>query len=390
MALMEQKQEKIIQIANNSFFFAAYTIWMFRAFFNTTYFYQASWLERFNLHALDAVWVLCVFCIVLQFRFEWKELLLLFLVMSSYWICNATGVVSFSVAVFLIYAARGISFRKIAIWTVVMQACLLAFVVTCSLTGVIENHIFWQYGVNDVRCRYGLGFLYCSYTSHYLLLFLMLYLVVRKRVRWYEMVLLLGLNIAGFLATDTKTDMLSLALMCATVVILKFLCIKKVDLRKISYLAFSVPFLFWVASFVMAKLYDPTSANWIKLNRILSDRLLLSHQALVDYPIHLFGQKIKWVGGSAMIKDPTQIYNYVDNNYISVMLQRGVLFTFLMCLSYGRALYISIKKNQLAMAAGLFVFTVVGLVNPEMRNLLYNTFMLVLLKSEKQFEELET
>lgn len=385
---MEQIRQNRIQIIKNILFFSAYTIWILRAFLNTTYFYQEQLVDWFSANALDVVWLLCILCVAVDFSFERKEILLLSLVVFFYWTCSATGVAGFPTSILLIYAARSISFRKIASWSLFFQACLLTFVVACSLNGVIENQIFMQ----GERVRYGLGFLYCSYTSHYLLLFLMLYLAISKKIRWYETVLLLAINVIGFRATDTKTDILSLVLMVMVLIILRVFEKKKTCMNIIAYGVLLIPFLFWAFSIWLAVAYDGASDLWLTLDQILNNRLHLGHQAFLDYPPQMFGQKIRWIGGSALTKNPELFwyYNYVDNNYLSITLQRGVLFAFFMCLAYGRAAYLSIRTNQMALAAGLIVFMVIGLVNPEMRNLLYNTFLLVLLKSKEQFEEMKT
>ncbi len=384
---VELIQSNKMQRIKNSLFLAAYTIWMLRAFLNTTFFYSAPWFQWWKESALSATLFVCLACVVFDFSFEIREVGILFLVCLMYWVSYATGSHGFAVSIVLMYAARRVAFDQIAKWTVVLQTTLLVFVVTSSLLGVIENHIFVQ---AENRVRYGLGFLYCSYTSHYLLLFFMLYLVLQKKILWFQMILLLLVNAVGFIATDTKTDIISLALMGVMTFILRAIYQKKRILRGISYVAFSIPFVFWMLSLWVCSAYDFASPMWQRLDGILNQRVKLGYHALQMYPIRMFGQKIKWVGGSAMVKDPSLVYNYVDNNYVTVTLQMGAVLAFFMCFLYGRAIYLSIQKKQLALAAALFVFMVIGLVNPEMRNLLYNTFWLVLLKPSEQFETIES
>lgn len=376
---VEQIQSDKVQRIRNGLFLAAYSIWMLRAFFNTTYFYSAPLFVRFEEYALNVSVFLGLLCLVPDFEFRIKEIAGVFLGCLLFWCAYANGSQGVAVSVVLICAARRVPFRKIAKWTVVMLGCLLTFVVVSSLLGVVENHVFVQEGG---RTRYGLGFLYCSYASHYLLLFFMLYFVLRKQVRLYEVGLLLVLNIAGYAVTDTKTDMISLAMMLAVMLVLKGFEKKERIRRWISYLAFLVPFFFCGVSMFVGQMYRSDSPVWQKMDAVLNNRLWLSAQALEIYPIPLFGQKIKWVGGSAKLKNPDLVYNYVDNNYITVVLQMGVLFAFFMCLFYGRAAYAAIRDGKIALAAALIVFMVVGLVNPEMRNLLYNTFILVLAKKD--------
>ncbi len=382
----EQMQLSQVQILRNSFFFVAYTIWMLRTFIKTTFFYSAPLVQAWNDRALDIVILICIAAIAVDFEVKYKEILLLCFICLFYWIAYATGAGGILGTVLLVYAGRKVPYRKIVCYTFVLLSGLLIITVCSSLLGVIENHVFVQYGG---RVRYGVGFLYCSYASHYLLLFFMLYFVVRKRVRLYEVMLLIALNIGGYFVTDTKTDILSLVMMLLGTAFLRLLRSKKRVLQILSYILFLVPFAFWGLSLYMAKAFDWMVPFWLKLNFALNGRLDLGSKALQEYPIRLFGQKIRWVGGSAMVKDPTLTYNYVDNNYLSVTLQMGVLFAFFMCLAYGRAVYVAIQKEQFALAAGIFVFMVIGLINPEMRNLLYNTFLLVLLKPADQFEGIE-
>ena len=379
--------EKRVQTIKNSIFFLAYTIWMVRAFVKTTFYYSASLVQTWDDRALDAVILLCILVVAMDFKVNLKETLLLFLICLFYWLAISTGAGNVLGTLILVYAGRKVPYRKIVGYTFVLMGFLLVFTVGSSLLGIIENHKFVQEGD---RVRYGLGFLYCSYASHYLLLFTMLYFVVRKRVRIYEVVLLLGLNFAGYFFTDTKTDILSLAMMLVATVVLRLLRNKKKALNVLSYVGALVPFAFWAISVAAVKYFDETSALWKRLDKILNNRLTLGSRAYLEYPIRMFGQKIRWIGGSAKLKDPSLEYNYVDNSYLMMTLQLGVVFTFFMCLAYGRATYVAIQKQQLALAAGLVVFMVIGLINPEMRNILYNTFLLVLLKPADMFEGIET
>ena len=225
---MEQNQEKKIQIVKRVFFYVAYTGWMLRAFLNTTFFYSSSFARNWNEIALDIVVFLCVIMIAMDFRVCCKEIALLFVVCLCYWIANAVGSAGIGGALFLVYVGRNLPYRKIACYTMVLLGMLLLFTVASSWFGIIENHVFLQ---AEGRVRYGLGFLYCSYASHYLLLFFMLYFVVRKRVRWYEIVLLLVLNMLGYAMTDTKTDVLSRC-KCWISLILKLLFKSNSDIVK--------------------------------------------------------------------------------------------------------------------------------------------------------------
>ncbi len=388
---MEQKKMEVMPsdkmtIIKNSLFFTAYTIWTVRALINTTFFNTADLYAAYQKQALYVVILLCMLTVAVDFRFQIREIGVLFLICLFFWISYSNSSLAYAASVALIYAGAGLSFRQVIKWSLVLKGALLVFVVSCSLLGVIPNYPFVQ--AID-RIRYGLGFIYCSFTSHYLLLFSMLYIVLRKRIRWFELVLILGLNYAGFLVTDTKTDLLALGLMLTVTIFLRLFYNKKKVLHVFSYIAFAVPFVFCVVSYWIAKSFDMTSPIWLKADQILNHRIGLSFNALQTYPVYWFGQNIEWVGGSAFLKDPTSVYNYVDNNYLTVLLQFGIVFTFFMCFVYGRAIYISIRKNQLALAAALFVFMVIGLVNPEMRSLGYNTFLLVLLKPADQFEGIE-
>lgn len=375
------------QTIRDVLFLTAYTFWLSRSFFRTTYFGEMPVVVWIVENALYAVILLCFTAIALDFRFTAKEVAGMAVTTLMFWLAYSSGAKAIAVAVILVFAARNVSFRRIMQWSVGVISVWLAAVVGSSLLGVIDNAVFVQYGN---RVRYALGFVYCSYASHYLLLIFMLYLVLRRRIRWYEVTGLLLLNMAGYWATDTKTDILSLLLMAVLTLVFRLLRNKKTVLKLCAYIGFLLPFGFWGLSYYTAAEFKAENPFWAKLNFALNQRLLFGQRALEEYPIRLLGQKIRWVGGSAMAKDSTLTYNYVDNNYLASMLQMGVVFTFIMCLAYGRAAYVAIQKQQFALAAAVIVFMVIGLINPEMRNLLYNTFLLVLMKPTDMFAGIES
>ena len=114
----------------------------------------------------------------------------------------------------------------------------------------------------------------------------------------------------------------------------------------------------------------------MKLNDLLSGRLQLQQKAIRTYDWTLFGQKIDWVGNVVRLQTGKE-YNYVDNSYMHVGLENGLLYLALALLLYVVIMYRAWKADDLYLIwITIFIMTI-SLTEPRLLELTYNPFPLL-------------
>lgn len=232
----------------------------------------------------------------------------------------------------LLYAGARFPFKRIAIIYCAVIGILVSAVVLSSLVGIVPN---WEFSRGN-QVRYGLGFLYSTFVSHYLFYFVLMYLYVRRdSIAPWEYGLILLVNIFVYWMTNSRNSFL---LVCAAVAI-------AVGVRLIRGRA-SIPswllrasgqwsfLILVVLSLFSVVAFDPTNSTWSTLNRMLSNRLAQQQASMERYDITLFGNDIELNGNALTMtaegpKDAAEIQpdgdgNYVDNSFLLTLLVRGV------------------------------------------------------------------
>ncbi len=277
----------------------------------------------------------------------------------------------------IMIAAIGISDRTVLLSTIIAQSLMLFITVSLSMVNVIENAVNID---RKGRVREFLGFQWAT-TAPILFLFIVfggIYLN-RGRLSLIGAVLINVVNVFLFILTDSR-----MAFLVTFVTTLHFLCfghlMKKGSFaRTLKWIFIALPWLFAVFSIYLHKIYTEDSAFLVKLNAKLSNRLYLGNRGIKEYGIHLFGNKIKWVGYSIGETDEVKAggYNFVDCSYLQILLEYGVLFLLLILVIYSFIIYKAYKSNKYYAVWILAIILMFGMTEPRLLNLLYNPFILL-------------
>lgn len=110
----------------------------------------------------------------------------------------------------------------------------------------------------------------------------------------------------------------------------------------------------------------PESQFLSNLDILLTGRIGLAYRALNTYHFRLFGQSIIWVGSQAVATGQFSAaqYNYVDNGYLQIGLQFGVLILILICVAYSFLFYCMVEENNTFICIWVLLVGVESLVNP--------------------------
>ena len=303
-----------------------------------------------------------------RFRLKRKELMLALLVFGVFLIgmLSAHDTEYFCyVLVFL--ALIGEPGERIIRKHYYVTAAFLITVVLLSQCGVIEDFMAGR------RSRHFLGFYWTSFPP-VLLVFLALdkaYLG-KGRLRPYEALLFVLSGAWLYRMTDSRFPFISILFVCL------FFCLfdagKGIRKESICLILLCIPAACAVLSIAAGALYSKSS-SWMRfLDKMLSQRLQLMHKAMDLYPIRFFGQVIQWVG-YGRYNLSRKGYNYVDNSYVQILLQYGVVLFFLVLCFYTAGIYYGIKKRKPYLCWILSFVCIISLIEPYLLRFTFNPFV---------------
>lgn len=283
---------------------------------------------------------------------------------------NGMGVLALAV---FAYCGRRHDFGLLMMVSFAAVGAAFAIVVAGGLAGIIPSTVS-----TDARSRNSLGFGWVTFASHYYLNLVAMWLFLRRdRLRLLECALILVGDALVFLETNARN---SFALVAALVVLAYALRrVRRVPapLRA----AFTGQFAACTAaSAALLLCVNPYTVGGSALNDLLSGRIVLTQQAFSTCDVMLLGQSVTWVTQSSVRSgqyDWSQ-YFYVDNSYLNLLLVQGVLVFVVVIALLTLASYRTAKGGDALLCIILLVFAVHSIVDPQLLDLNYCCFLLLL------------
>ena len=364
---------------NEKFFFIIYGIYLIVTILGTSFY--ARYMVPFYGAAIKA----CILAVFIQDLFVNKYtpkslvIALLFTALGLISVRYSMDPIHLLSMLVFIYCARNINFEKIALFTIFVSGFLLVFVIFSAFFGIIDD-----YKIVDERVRDYLGFRYSLFGPTILFNITSLYIYLRKNKATVPMLLLLFVfNTWIFAKTDGRLSYGVSLMVLAAAILLKN---SKVNIfieksRLIKWVAVFSYVLCFIVSIYTAINYNH-NVKWQRdINRVLTGRLWLSHNAMLNHGAPLFGEKIEYVGNGLDAygnnASKTRAYTYIDNLYIQMLHSYGVLFIAFYLLVHTYTVYKCYKeKNYYAMMI-LFVIAIRCIIDDLSFRLYYNTFWFI-------------
>lgn len=285
----------------------------------------------------------------------------------------------------IFYASQRFDFKDTAKVALITVATACAFILICSQLGAIQDYPFTR----GSKIRHGLGFLYTTFLSHYYLNIVLLYVFLRPRPKIVEIIVLLLIDIAIFVATDSRNSFLLVILILAFVILAPSLKkITGVRLNKFfrNFVGWSFV-LFAVLCLVLPVVFDSSNSTWKSLDSVSSHRLSQTQASLNKYGVTAFGQDIEINGNglyasnegiiTASEHNPSGDTNYVDSSFMQILIYDGaVVWVFLLAVATAASLRIS-KKDSALLCVITLLIVVHAAVDDLFIDLQYDTFLLL-------------
>lgn len=323
-----------------------------------------------------AFYVVVVFMLIKLFlqKVKPKQILIMGLVAVLLYVMGSYISVSKLWAYFWLTFCIGQTSEKKVFWTYFFVHSGL-MVVTYSLcrAGILEDIIYNENG----RVRHSMGYDYCAYSSHIFTTLTMMYVYLKKKYHWWEGVIILCLAGLFYSITDTNTALILTSFVAISVWVIRRFDLK-IPVNLFTRALFQAgPICGGLGMCLLQYFYREDNALFFFLNQKLNHRLILGRNALSTYSFTLFGQKIEWIGNLAMRQNPNQVYNTVDNSFLRISLQNGVVFMVLLLVAIfllqGRLL----KQQNTVLLLETTVFWFYCTLNPSLLSYKSQPFMLL-------------
>lgn len=271
-------------------FTLAAVVYQFEIFFaNSLYRYRIPWLFDYGTVVLDHILALCLLGkILLCTRYDGRQLAVAFgTLFVIRWVFMNNHDKWMLLALLFALAAKDVPLRRALKAVFTVGAASVVVVAVSSLLGVINT--VQELGTGRYRNSFGYG--WYNFFGACLLGLAVMYVCLRgiKRLKWFDFALLAAVTLLCNFGPDSRA-----ATMCLCVLMVAALVVRiwPVVLRPlpVRILLAAAPVLAFVASMILAFLWNPDNPVLAMLDRLLSTRISLGWEALQTMPFAIAGQ----------------------------------------------------------------------------------------------------
>lgn len=253
---------------------------------------------------------------------------------------------------------------------------LLCFVVMMSMIGILPTYkLTWIKGGNDTATTaYGLGFEHPNQLAYQIGFLVLIYLCYKnKSLKWKHIFFTAGIGIAGYWVTRSRTFLM---IMCFILILLA-LCQGKKTRKIFNKVFLEKQMVLLVMPFCMlfsiggSQLITRVTGRWKTIldavNQCISGRFIHGFRAMECYPITAFG------GVSTFERMQVKYgYSVVDNGYIHLLYNFGVVGVFLFLVFYFFAIKKLIKKRESVYLIAVMAIFLWGIMENVLRSFAIN------------------
>lgn len=352
-------------------------------FFLTTMF-SIEWPSLIQFYLNSGIVLVLVLKTGLDDKYNVRELIIIALLGAAFllsWRHNENEEILLCMMV--IWGARKINFEKILKVFFIVISVLLVFTVICSLTGQVENLIFYQ---GDRRARMAFGVCYPTDFSAYVFFLSVVYCYLRKdRLRYLETIGVAALGFLVYYFCDARMNTICLLLTAVLFSILIFMRRrqkkkgKEYEMHKaLAYLLALSPTICGAVMILLSMFYSSQNRFFSMLNSMLNNRIYYGHKGMELYGIPLWGQYIP-MRGNGGTTDVIRNYFFLDSSYIYILLQFGVLTLVAVLICWCLVSFKAVRYKNWGLLLAVALIAVQCMVEHHMMAIVYNPFFMAIL-----------
>lgn len=337
-----------------------YLLWiiynlMFFYFRQTELFYRfdTEWIYKLTSLGVTAVLFLMI---LLKRTYPYKQflvyavigagLVLAVLMMRDKYLMVATG---------FILMAPEIDFKSFLRMDLKLKLWIFITVILMSKLGLIAN---FSSVINGTR-KQALGFSHPNVMAGVFIVILLEYLYLRyERLQWTDHVLvvagILWINYIAASRSNLYTFIVIYILLIVSRRFPDFFCRKGV----IRFIAL-MPVIFTGISFLLVRLYEAGNAFALKLNAVLTNRLMAASVMLADHGLSPFGQIVNTRGTRSVEVADDAVFS-VDMSYIRMPIVYGIFITILILVGYYFFVCKAGERKNVKLMLSILFFVLLG------------------------------
>ncbi len=333
---------------------------------------------------------LLIILIFYNYKTENKIKFFLLNILSLFMVLNliiADGGLSFLPIVLFVVGAKGYSLEKLFKYTIYTLISTHILVMLSVCLGIVQDTIDVRY-IGDyagsffggVYYRHNMGFLVHNQIAlTFLIVYLLIIALKRENIKFHENLILMALNYCIFVFFGSRIVFILTILTCVFYYLVKLSIYVK--FKKVSkFWCLSYPILM-IFSFVAAISYSSDNVIWRTLDLLFNNRLRLAHEA-IDY----FGVGIIGSGQYAGTYNSLELTNNtVDNGYIAVSLQNGIIVAIIMIGIWMYIMYVFSKKNNKYLTLVLIIMAIENIINAHIGSYKLLPFFCILANQDDYF-----
>ena len=299
----------------------------------------------------------------------------------------------------LLLAFSKVNFNKaVFVFIITVGVCTLV-IATCASFQLIDENI---YSLRDENIRNAFGFRHPNCIGAIIFFLIMSIWVYLKDTIKNNVIILITLLLASCIIVEFIDSRTPLYLSLAASLIIAFLVLAKkfgIIGRFFSILAYNVVskwllrstfILLCVIAFLLGYFYTQDSEIFVYFNDLSSGRLALSHNAIMNLPITLFGQDLNLsdLDTFGISSAHSVSYQHLDSFYLSVLYYPGILSLFVYILAYDVIMKKAVLIRDKKLIVTMFLFALYGISESVFNKICFDIF--IFLAFAYQYRKLPT
>lgn len=267
------------------------------------------------------------------------------------------------------------SFEKFISFDVFLKTTSVFIIMLLCSMGIINNYIH----VTHFAEKQSLGFSHPNILSMFICTILVEWLYLRfNKMKLWDWVVILGIMLVNYNIAASRTSTFVFLLIYVLFLVANYFP-RMYNSKLVKYLfVVSMP-LMAMFSFVGAWLYVQGNQTFIMLNELFTGRWEGALMVFHKYGVTLLGQKLE-LFSSRMAALNGVSYFSVDNAYFYCVLQYGILYFILLCVTYIAVIHYAMNNHIWHLALFCLFFVIVGFGESYLLNPLYNVALLCLFR----------
>lgn len=280
----------------------------------------------------------------------------------------------------LILGARNVNFREIIKLYFGVGLIILISTLGSSLLGIIKNLTYHRGETSVIRQSFGIMYP-TDFAAHVFYLILAHVYLNFEKLNWKNYGIFIIISWLLIVFCDARLSAYALIVLVPVMIIGQKAKMGWNAPRIIANFYWTVPVILGYITFCLSYFYSGHNNIFLKINNLLSGRLVFGHKALNKYPVNLFGQHVVehgWggPGGMKMANNSPNNYFFIDSSYLRILILYGIIVATLILIVVTIISYRSVSKMDYALASIIVMVAISSVVEQRLYDISYDPFLI--------------